>query len=130
MAEQMATTPDAQAFHHDVESAVFLSGEKRGRWRLIRIAWPFAVIAVRARDQSEYFFRFDCKNYPALAPTAQPWSSQVDAPAAPPEWPKGTGRVAAVFRSDWKGGTALYLPCDRVSIDGHPNWRTEYPSML
>jgi hypothetical protein len=35
-----------------------------------------------------------------------------------------------VFRPDWKQGTALYLPCDRVSREGHDNWRTETPTMI
>ena len=35
-----------------------------------------------------------------------------------------------VFRPDWKGGTALYLPCDRESIAGHDNWRHELPSKI
>ena len=38
--------------------------------------------------------------------------------------------MSSVFRSDWKGGIALYLPCDRVSIQGHDNWRTEMPSKI
>ena len=47
------------------------------------------------------------------------------------QWPKGAGgRVTSVFRTNWKGGTALYLPCDRVSIQGHDNWRTEMPSKI
>ena len=29
-----------------------------------------------------------------------------------------------------KGGTALYLPCDRESIVGHDNWRHELPSKI
>ena len=35
-----------------------------------------------------------------------------------------------MFRPDWKGGTALYLPCDRESIAGHDNWRHEMPSKI
>ena len=35
-----------------------------------------------------------------------------------------------MFRPDWKGGTALYLPCDRESIAGHDNWRHELPSKI
>ena len=40
------------------------------------------------------------------------------------------GRVSAVFRTDWKNGTALYLPCDRESFAGHENWRHEMPSKI
>ena len=36
--------------------------------------------------------------------------------------------VSAVFRPDWKHGQCLYLPCDRMSIEGHDNWRTNIPT--
>ena len=123
-------TPDEQAFKEDLQAPPFLSGELRGRWRTIRIQWPVVIFGITARDGLEYVFRFDCHNYPVSAPTARPWSNERDAPASELEWPRGSGRVAAVFRLDWKSGSALYLPCDRVSIDGHPNWRSEYASML
>ena len=46
-------------------------------------------------------------------------------------WPRGQGgRVSAVFRTDWKNGTALYLPCDRESRVGHDNWHHEMPSKI
>ena len=46
-------------------------------------------------------------------------------------WPRSKGgRLGTVFRPDWKGGTALYLPCDRESIAGHDNWRHELPSKI
>jgi hypothetical protein len=38
--------------------------------------------------------------------------------------------MAAVFNPGWKQGQCLYLPCDRMSIEGHDNWRCEYPSRL
>ena len=38
--------------------------------------------------------------------------------------------MSAVFRTDWKNGTALYLPCDRESFVGHDNWRHEMPSKI
>ena len=69
--------------------------------------------------------------YPALAPTARPWDAERNVPLPFDRWPRGKGgRVGAVFRPDWKEGTALYLPCDRVSREGHENWRTETPTMI
>jgi hypothetical protein len=38
--------------------------------------------------------------------------------------------VSAVFRPEWKNGECLYLPCDRMSIVGHDNWRSIYPNRL
>lgn len=34
------------------------------------------------------------------------------------------------FRVDWENGRALYIPCDRVAIAGHPNWRAEHRGWL
>jgi len=38
--------------------------------------------------------------------------------------------VSQVFNPNWKGGTCLYLPCDRQSIAGHPHWLVEYPWLI
>ncbi|MFN8629187.1 MAG: hypothetical protein U0838_02365 [Chloroflexota bacterium] len=32
------------------------------------------------------------------------------------------------FRTDWESGRALYVPCDRVALAGHPNWRELHPA--
>lgn len=49
-------------------------------------------------------------------------------PAA--QWPTGPSIVSSVFRPEWKQGQCLYLLCDRMSIEGHDNWRNEHPSRL
>jgi len=122
--------PDEKILMSHLKSGRYLSGEARRRWNLISINWPLAMIDIIASDSREFTLRFDCSNYPVSPPTARLWDINTDAPAANGAWPQGTGRVAAVFRTDWKGGSALYLPCDRVTIEGHANWRTEYPSMI
>jgi hypothetical protein len=123
-------TPDEKVFREDVAKPVFRLGEKEGRWRLISIAWPVAFIGVFARDGLEFVLRFDCTGYPA-APTAGPWDSRSQAALAAGQWPRSNGgRVGAVFNPAWKQGAALYLPCDRESIVGHENWRTEFPSQI
>jgi len=64
-------------------------------------------------------------------PTAGLWDETHDAPLAHDLWPRSQGgRLGAVFRTDWKNGSALYLPCDRESIAGHDNWRTEMPAKI
>ena len=124
-------TPDEGAFRADVAKATFRLGALDGRWRLISIAWPVALIGVTAKDSREYALRFDCSGYPASPPTARPWDIRYDTPLAFDLWPRSQGgRLGKVFRPDWKGGSALYLPCDRESIPGHDNWRTEMPSKL
>jgi hypothetical protein len=88
----------------------------------------FAVIKLAI---IEYVLRLDCVGYPQQPPTGGPWGPDRNAILAFHLWPHSRGgRVATVFRTDWKNGTALYLPCDRESITGHDNWRHELPSKI
>ena len=123
--------PDQRAFEADVAKAAFRLGEIEGRWRLINTDWPYAFIAVTAKDHQEYVLRLDCGDYPQAPPTGGPWDLTRNEVLAFDRWPRGReGRVSVVFRTGWKNGTALYLPCDRESIAGHPNWRQEMPSKI
>ena len=123
--------PDQRAFEADVAKAPFRLGEVEGRWRLVRTAWPHAFFTVAAKDDCEYVLRLDCSGYPQAPPTGGPWDMARSQVLAFSEWPVGNGgRVSAVFRPDWKSGTALYLPCDRESIKGHDNWQQEMPSKV
>ena len=123
--------PDEKAFRADVAKAMFRAAVAEKRWRLLDITWPHVLIAVTARDGREHVLRFNCAGYPATPPTAGPWDVKHNAVLVFDLWPRSKGgRLGAVFRTDWKGGTALYLPCDRVSIEGHDNWRTEMPSKI
>ncbi len=122
--------PDEEMLRLHLGSGRFLSGVASGRWRLIKIEWPCCTIAVTASDGVEYGFRFHCQNYPQGAASAQPWDIERDAALAAQNWPKGKGRVALAFNPGWQGGTCLYLPCDRQSIEGHDNWRHEHPALL
>lgn len=125
------SAPDQRAFEADVAKATFLLGQTEGRWRLIGVTWPFVLIAITAKDNREYVLRLDCAGYPQTPPTGGPWDPDQNAVLAFELWPCGQGgRVTAVFRTDWKNGMALYLPCDRESILGHDNWRTEMPSKI
>jgi hypothetical protein len=114
---------DERALRKDLNGARFLLGMRDGRWReAASVDWPYAYIAVSAaqRDNAplEYTFRFECSGYPKGI-TASLWD--IDVKALPPttRWPTGRSRLPLAFRPDWKGGTCLYLPCDRVSIEGH-----------
>jgi hypothetical protein len=128
------SVPEEQVFRAHLAGGPFQASVDRGRWRLLDVTWPVALIAVRAAARpngpAEYAFRFDCTDYPQQAPTARPWDVERDAPLAPERWPGGRQRVPAVFRLDWKSGTCLYLPCDRESFIGHDPWRTQYPEMV
>ena len=123
-------SPDEKALRSDVESGRFLAGEARRRWRLITIEWPYVQISVTAKDEREFVLRFDCANYPQNPPTARLWDTARTAPLPLGDWPKGGGRIAAVFNANWKPGGALCLPCERTAIEGHDNWRHEHPSKI
>jgi hypothetical protein len=123
--------PDQRAFEADVAKATFRLGQAEGRWRLLSVAWPYVFIAVIAKDGREYVLRLNCTGYPQSPPTGGPWDMTTNQILAFDLWPRGQGgRVSAVFRTDWKNGTALYLPCDRESFVGHDSWRTEMPSKI
>lgn len=126
--------PDEQVFHAHLAGGPFQSGVDRGRWRLVSVNWPHAVIAVsaaaRANAPAEYAFRFELSNYPVTPPTAQLWDEAAQTQLPDRRWPGGGGRIAHAFNPGWKGGTCLYLPCDRHSIEGHDGWRTQHPEMI
>jgi hypothetical protein len=132
MCEEMAT--EERVFRSHIELGPFQSGVARGRWRLLSINWPMIVIAVAAAPRSsapnEYALRFDLLNYPQSPPTAIPWDAVKDSRMADQSRPNGKCRVAKAFRTDWKNGEALYLPCDRGAIDGHGGWVEQHPEMI
>jgi hypothetical protein len=134
MAEGML--PDQQVFLAHTESGPFQSGVDRGWWRLISVKWPIALIGISAapRDNgpTEYIFRFECSNYPQVAPTAQPWNLNSDTLLEPAKWPGGRNRVVDVFRVDWKVNQVpcLYIPCDRLTLAGHTDWPVTHPHLI
>jgi hypothetical protein len=127
-------TPAEKVFRAHLEKGPFQSGVDRGRWELVSVTWPHSVISVSAAERagapSEYSFRFDLSNYPASAPTAQPWNATGNAPLQRANWPGGRGRIQHAFNPDWKGGSCLYLPCDRCAIEGHDPWRVQHSEMI
>lgn len=125
--------PDERTFRQHLDGGAFLLGAARGRWRLVSLRWPHAVIAVAAAPRpgspAEYGFRFELTNYPQQPPTAQLWDVERDQPLPPTRWPTGRSRLAAVFNPVWNP-QAIYIPCDRAAILGHDLWRTQHPSMI
>lgn len=134
MSQTETIRPDERVFRAHLDRGPFQSGLDRGRWRLISINWPYAVIAIsaakREKGPDEYVFRFELSNYPSLAPTAQPWDELRGAPLEHGRWPGGGGRIQYAFNPGWKAGQCLYLPCDRLSIEGHEVWKGLHPEMI
>lgn len=126
--------PDERALLVHLDGGAFQLAVHLGRWRVERISWPHVWIwvsaAPRAGAPNGFCFRFECSGYPQIGPTARLWDLEADVSLAFAKWPIGRSRGQAVFRPDWKGGECLYLPCDRLSVDGHGDWRHQHPSQI
>lgn len=126
--------PDRLLLEQDLAAAEFRCGEIDGRWRHIATHWPYVVIAVSAPERPnaprEFAFRFECTGYRQIPAIGQPWDAEADGPLPKSRWPTGRSIVPSVFRPDWKKGMCLYLPCDRMAMEGHANWRNDHPSRL
>ena len=130
----MATAPDLAMLMQDLAAPDIRCGELQAMWRHVSTAWPYVVMAVGApalaNAPQEYGFRFECTGYRQNPVTAQPWNLTAQAALPAQDWPMGGPIFSSVFRPEWKQGHCLYLPCDRLSIEGHDNWRNEHPSRL
>lgn len=118
-----------RAFRDHAERPDFQLGVLLGRWRVLRVAWPLVDVAVSARGGTEWGFRFQLDGYPAELPNARPVDLTSGLPLPAQQWPKGVGRVAAVFAPHWNPN-ALYLPCDRFALPGHVQWTHTHPELL
>ena len=116
------------ALEEHLRSGRLLSGVARGRWSVVELSWPFVYVGVAARDGRHFTLQFECSGYPYVAPTATLWDREGGHQLAAQRWPRG-GRVAQMFNPGWKGG-AIYIPCDRQSIEGHPHWHGEFPWLI
>ena len=133
--------PDERAFQRDLEDTPFRIGAVEGHWGLPDASlvpdgqrWPIVFLWVAAapgkNSPDRYYFRLDCRNYPIESPTGTLCDPQTQEVLALDKRPKGRDRVAAVFRTDWEGGRALYHPYDRVAAATHPDWNTRYPHLV
>jgi hypothetical protein len=121
--------PDEKAFRAHTSTGRFSAGVDADEWRLVSLEWPHAVIAIAAAPREdaprEYGFRFELSGYPNTAATAQVWNADEERIATAEERPKVTYSPSP-FRCDWSGGTALYIPCDRVAVEGHADWPAQH----
>jgi len=120
---------ELRALEAHLASGRFKAGVARGRWQLVAVNWPYTFIKVFDRQGRPTCIRFDCTGYPARPPQGTPWDYAKHQQLPAHLWPRG-GRVSQVFNPAWQGGAALYIPCDRVSIEGHANWYTELPHLI
>ncbi len=132
MTEQLSL--EQQLLEQDLVAAPYRCGELSGQWKHIVTNWPFVTFTVSAspRDKSpdEYGFRFECSGYRQTPVTGRLWDVVSDAPLPTNRWPLGKSIIPSIFRPEWKGGTCLYIPCDRLSIEGHNQWLHQHPNRL
>lgn len=125
-----ALNAEEEVLRDHLRSAPFLSGEDEGRWQLREICWPYVLVDLLAYGDERFTLRVRCDGYPGQAPTGTFWDATSNAPLAPTQWPRSRTNCGQALRTDWQGGTALYIPCDRQSISGHDQWAQLYPAWL
>ena len=126
----VAVDPGEVQLRRDAASGAMCVADDEGRYGVTTIQFPI-VHAWVAVDGGRLGVRIDCTDYPAQAPTSQPWAPAEDGPGAPlpvHRWPVG-GRAPGVFRPEWSpaNGNAPYLACDRWGLTSHPDWQTSIP---
>jgi hypothetical protein len=126
--EQTLISASERLLRSDLAEAGFEAGVDRGYWRLAGLAWPNAIIEIAAAPRPgapDWFaLLFDLTGYPQ-APTSRLWDLGAGTPLARQLWPSGGLRVAAVFNPDWRDD-ALYVPVDRLALEGHEGWLVKH----
>jgi hypothetical protein len=121
--------PDEEALRHDLQSLAFRIGERRDRWKLKGLKFPFVFFFVAARNVPNgppgFLLRSDCSGYPGTAPTSQLWHGSLDAPLGAQFRPKSNQGVIEAFK-DWQH--CLYHPIDRIAQE-HNNWTRDFPEL-
>lgn len=129
--ERVGLRPDALALLTDLETPGYLFGADNNWWREARWEFPHVYFNVRADARvgapGEFLFRFECSQYPTQAPLCLQWDASSESAASTSLRPKGSGRVAIIFRTDWEGGRYLYTPFDRHALTTHTNWPAQFP---
>jgi hypothetical protein len=125
-------TPEERSFRAHLAAGPFQAGMARGDWDCRGIAWPNAVIVLRAAPRpgapNWLALRFDLTGYPRELPTSRPWDQESDRPLPFDLWPQGP-RASMAFNPNWNP-SALYIPCDRVPMSDHAGWANQYPAYL
>lgn len=126
----MIADPSAARAAADLEEIGFLSGRDAGRWRIIAHAFPnldFAISAIEPDGKaSEYGFRAELSNFPAVPPMVRIWDHTQNRPLPAPLRPQGGPRVQKTFQQ-W-GSDTVYRPWDRAT-GPHNNNASAFPHL-
>lgn len=131
-------TPDERALRAELSAPPFAS-QVDVLWGHPLLRWPFMFIRLTAREIqgspiTGYWVRINCAGFPAPGPTGTFWDMDLDMRLSADRRPWGEGEVALVFRMDWPDekygghGAAFYTPADRVALDTHQGWDTQFPA--
>lgn len=117
-------SPAEAALKRDLSSLAFRIGERKGRWRLVRLAFPYAYFQVaageRATGPSHFLLRVECNGYRATAPTSVLWDGREDVPLADDLLPRtAAGGIVISFTKSC--GQCLYHPIDRLARSHWPD---------
>ena len=119
---------DEAALRRDLESIAYRVHEMRGRWRLVRLAFPHLYILIRLPDREGsppwILMKINAAGYPGTGPTGDFWHSKNDQRLLDAERPRGANGAVLDWFKDWGKG-AIYHPIDRLAWDHWPNQHHE-----
>ena len=122
-------SPEITLLKAHLETVAFQSGIADGSWGIIqdeRLTKSFVLIWILAKTGDKYFFRFDLNGYNEQAPTAILWNNEGNIPLEQSQWPLFNKRAKQVFKK-WRD--CLYIPCDRIALNAHAQWPSQYPNL-
>jgi hypothetical protein len=119
-------------FQDHLISTEYQSGEIEGRWGEVynenRPEWPIFFFWIKTSSGEKFNFKFDFSSYPQLAPTSIIWDIDNNMPLTQDKRPNSNKRAIQVFKV-WPK-QCVYLPCDRIAFEGHPDWPQKHPSLI
>lgn len=122
-------TTAEQVLRTDLDGTKVQLGIENGRWRIVRLEWPYLYVAFSARpvpgNPDEYLVQFDCTPYPA-AVRGVFWGDTAKTELDATLWPRLVGDEAFKPGYQPRGRTALYLACDGETQLTKPQWQTEH----
>ena len=94
--------PDEEALRADFQLPEFRIGQRRGRWLLKGIAFPYVLFFVAAAPRPQgpagFLLRSQCQGYRAQGPTSQLWHGRANAELPAQQRPQTLHGVMDVFK--------------------------------
>jgi len=125
----MTIGPDQLQLESDMRTQAFVGGLSKKAWRVVSLQWPHLLVAVRARDDREFAFWLECRNYPQSAPRGELWDLENNCLLDESKWP----RSGNAFRPEVKSSVAngIYMGCDRLGLQyGNQGWINSSPNQV